>query len=167
MPSRHALHPFCAWRLLLAVFCLLLLGGCSFGPSTTIEPHEYGRGVGVVKSARSQIGVRYKRAGHSPSAGFDCSGLVWWAYDQHGLTVPRITSKQLSTGTAVSRNQMKPGDIVLFRINKRELHSGIYSGKNMFIHSPKPGSRVREDSMDIAYWKKRYLAARRPKELKQ
>ena len=154
-------------RIFLFPLFAVFLAGCSLHGGADISPHEYGRGVGVMKSARAQIGTKYKRAGQSPATGFDCSGLVWWCYDQHGISVPRITTAQLKTGEAIKKSQIRPGDILLFRINSKEWHSGIYSGGNKFIHSPKPGAKVREESLQIAYWAKRYYTARRPKDLRQ
>ncbi|MDO5483838.1 MAG: C40 family peptidase [Desulfovibrionaceae bacterium] len=109
------------------------------------------------------MGKKYRMGGASPSKGFDCSGLVYWAYRKNGLSVPRVTTDQARAGKAVSRSQLKPGDIVVFRTGQspRGLHTGIYAGGGSFIHSPRAGERVRMESMDINYWKKRLVTARR------
>lgn len=153
----------CLWSLLLLPG-LLLLGGCGFfghrtsdsGP-TPVKAHK------VVKTAYSQMGKKYRSGGASPQKGFDCSGLIWWAYQQHGVTVPRITTDQAKTGHAVPKARPRPGDIVVFRTSNspRGLHTGIYAGDGSFIHSPRTGERVRMESLDVPYWKSKLIAVRR------
>ena len=113
----------------------------------------------VVETARSQIGVPYRRGGTAPG-GFDCSGLVVWSYRQHGISVPRTTSEQMAAGNSVKRASLQPGDILVFRTNSG-LHTGIYTGRGTFIHSPKPGARVREDQLGSVYWSKAFREGRR------
>ncbi|MDR1125374.1 MAG: C40 family peptidase [Deltaproteobacteria bacterium] len=118
------------------------------------------RGDVLCRTARSQVGTRYKYGGSTPKTGFDCSGLLVWAYKQHGLSIPRTAKAQSSAGRSVQRNKLAPGDIVVFRI-KSGYHTGMYTGNNRFIHSPRSGSSVREDQLDSSYWKKAYTGARR------
>ncbi|MBD5538637.1 MAG: C40 family peptidase [Desulfovibrio sp.] len=149
---------------LLLLPVLLLPAGCGFlgqkgadnGP-TPVKAHK------VVKTAYSQMGKKYRSGGASPQKGFDCSGLIWWAYRQHGVAVPRITTEQAKTGHAVSKARPRPGDIVVFRTGNspRGLHTGIYAGGGSFIHSPRNGERVRMESLDIPYWKSKLIAVRR------
>lgn len=144
---------------------LLLFGlqGCgknviSAAPETR---YDSSRGHSVVAKARSQIGGRYKYGGSSPQTGFDCSGLIEWSYKQCGIRVPRITEDQAEAGVAVGKNQLRPGDILVFRISSRSgLHTAIYSGNGKFIHSPSSGKRVREEELN-GYWTSRYITARR------
>lgn len=116
----------------------------------------------ALNSARAQLGRPYRLGGDSPQRGFDCSGLIFWAYGQHGIEVPRQTTAQAKTGTGVSRRQLRPGDIVVFRTPgaPNGLHTGLYMGNNKFIHSPNSKSTVRIESM-TPYWQDRYLTARR------
>ncbi|WP_421903293.1 C40 family peptidase [Maridesulfovibrio sp.] len=158
--------------LRLAIFCclLILISGCG---KTVIGYSGTGSGgrishsslkYSVVKSARSQIGKPYKWGGASPNEGFDCSGLVWWVYQRHGISVPRVSWQQKAVGRSVRRSDIQAGDIVLFKIpgQGKSLHTGIYSGNGYsFIHSPKSGHRVREESMEKNYWRKYYVGARR------
>jgi cell wall-associated NlpC family hydrolase len=117
----------------------------------------------VVRTARSQIGSRYAWAGCSPDQGFDCSGLVWWAYDQSGISLPRISNDQLRAGAPVSQDRLAPADLVFFQTgkNERSIHVGIYTGDGYFVHSPNHGQRVREESMRAKYWRARFIGARR------
>lgn len=116
--------------------------------------------LAILRTARGQIGVRYRYGGASPGEGFDCSGLIYWAYRQHGVAVPRMARVQSGYGGAVRQAQLRPGDIVAFRIG-RAYHTGIYSGDGRFIHSPSKGQKVREESMRTRYWQRHYIGARR------
>ncbi|MCL1915490.1 MAG: C40 family peptidase [Desulfovibrionaceae bacterium] len=119
-----------------------------------------GNGGGIVSTARSQTGVPYRLGGTTPQKGFDCSGLVYWVYKQYGISVPRLAKAQASSGRQVNSADLKPGDIVAFRINGA-YHTGIYSGNGNFIHSPRTGSRVREENLRNGYWSKRFIGGRR------
>lgn len=117
----------------------------------------------VLQTAYSQMGRKYRLGGASPQKGFDCSGLIWWSYKRHGIKVPRITSDQAKAGRAVSKKSPRPGDIVVFRTGSspRGLHTGLYSGNGTFIHSPRKGERVRIESIEVPYWKKKLISVRR------
>ena len=117
----------------------------------------------VVAAARSLTGAPYKWGGDSPQTGFDCSGLTWWTYRQLGVDLPRISYEQYEVGQPVGRRDIRPGDLVFFRLpgNPKNMHVGIATERGTFIHSPRSGGRVREDSMDLPYWRERYIGARR------
>ncbi len=117
----------------------------------------------VVKTAQSQLGTRYVLGGASPSSGFDCSGLIYWAYKQHNISIPRITKDQAYAGKGVSTNSLQPGDILVFEQSSapNKLHTGLYVGNDQFIHSPNSKSKVRIDSVTSSYWQKSLLVARR------
>lgn len=149
--------------LLMAV---LLLSGCGMMRITGIgdlfqQDSPNFSSHKVVRTAQGQIGTRYRMGGSSPSAGFDCSGLIWWAFRQHGITVPRVTTGQTNAGARTSQPQ--PGDILVFRIGGRGtgLHTGLYAGNGQFVHSPSSGKRVRMDNLADSYWKPRLIAIRR------
>jgi cell wall-associated NlpC family hydrolase len=107
--------------------------------------------------------IRYVRGGHEPSTGFDCSGFVHYVFRQtFGLMLPYDAPSQFHDGKYVARNQMQTGDLVFFHEGKRISHVGIYLDEGHFIHSPRPGKRVRVDNLDSTYWAKRFAGARRP-----
>ena len=140
----------------------MLLTGCGlFRP--TDDGHTPASAQKVMQSAYSQIGSKYRLGGASPQKGFDCSGLIYWAYSKHGVKVPRITTDQAKTGKSVSKFSAHAGDIVVFRTGSspRGLHTGIYAGDNSFIHSPGKGKRVRMDKIDDKYWKDKLVSVRR------
>lgn len=155
--------------LLLALFmAVFLLSGCGMMRITGVGDlfQQSGPGLSshkVVRTAQGQIGTRYRMGGSSPSAGFDCSGLIWWSFRQHGITVPRVTTDQINAGSRISRPE--PGDILVFRIGGRGtgLHTGLYAGNGQFVHSPSSGKRVRMDKLADDYWQPRLIAIRRIK----
>lgn len=115
----------------------------------------------TVAIALQQLGAPYRYGGHDPS-GFDCSGLVYYAYQQQGIKIPRSTGTQLRFSKKVSRTELRSGDLVFFRISKRKIsHVGIYIGESRFVHSPSPGKRVHVSSLKNPYWDKRYIRAGR------
>jgi cell wall-associated NlpC family hydrolase len=150
-------------RLLsLCAVCLLLpqLAGCSLRPGAGGGGERAVPGNAVSKVALSMVGAPYRIGGSAPEKGFDCSGLVFWAYARNGITVPRTTAEQSGTGAPVRRSELKPGDILVFRI-KGGLHTAVYVGENRFVHSPGSGKKVRVDTMSGDYWTTRLVAARR------
>lgn len=113
--------------------------------------------------ALNMLGTKYRLGGGTPNTGFDCSGLVIYAAEKSlGLKLPRRSAEIAREGEAVKRTELKKGDLVFFNtLGKRNSHVGIYLGDHKFVHAPRAGSVVRVESMDIAYWKKRYNGARR------
>jgi cell wall-associated NlpC family hydrolase len=121
----------------------------SFGPPPTSNAVPGGRYSGVVGVAMRYLGTPYVYGGASPS-GFDCSGLVMYAYAQVGVSLPHNTVAQwnYSNSVSVSRSQLQPGDLVFFYGLG---HVGIYVGGGNFIHAPHTGSVVRIDSLSGSY----------------
>ncbi len=70
--------------------------------------------LAVVRAAESQLGVPYVFGGASPSQGFDCSGLVQWAWRQAGVSIPRTTEVQWPALTHVSLGALEPGDLLFY-----------------------------------------------------
>lgn len=77
---------------------------------------------------------------------FDCSGLVMWAYQKVGISLPHYTGDQWTAGTHVSRNELRPGDLVFFYGDLH--HVGIYVGAGMMIHAPQTGDVIHIASID-------------------
>lgn len=115
----------------------------------------------LLRKARSAIGTPYVRGGSSPG-GFDCSGLVRWAYQSVGVKLPRTAREQSVVGRRISNvEDMRAGDIVAFRHPRRGYHTGIYVGDGKFIHSPRRRTTVRINSLNDPYFSKTFLGARR------
>src|SRR3989442_5105057 len=76
----------------------------------------HGSGDAVVAAAMTQLGVPYVWGGETPGIGFDCSGLVQWAYAQIGIALPRTTNQQVLVGIAVTNvDELRPGDLIFTR----------------------------------------------------
>ncbi|MGZ4291462.1 MAG: NlpC/P60 family protein [Gaiellaceae bacterium] len=112
---------------------------------------------GVVGVAMSQLGTPYVWGGAAPG-GFDCSGLVMWAYAQVGVSLPHSSYAQYGMGVPVSRDQLAPGDLVFF---DGLGHVGIYIGGGQFVHAPHTGDVVKISSLDEAWYASAYVGARR------
>ena len=112
---------------------------------------------GVAGIALSQLGTPYVWGGSAPG-GFDCSGLVMWAYAQVGVSLPHSTYAQWGDGVAVSRDQLQPGDLVFF---DGLGHVGIYIGGGQFVHAPHTGDVVKISSLDESWYASTYVGARR------
>jgi cell wall-associated NlpC family hydrolase len=162
---------------LLFLLCLLslTLGGCgtqSVRPPEG-EPEPAAAAAPVVKAtdgasnvalqALAYLGVPYRTAGLSPQTGFDCSGLVAYAYREGaGLSLPRNTFDLSRLGVAIEPDALRPGDLVFYNTQRRDFsHVGIYLGEDRFIHAPSSGGEVRVESLRADYWVRRYNGARR------
>ena len=119
----------------------------------------------MVFTAMNFLGVRYKRGGNDADTGFDCSGFTRQVFETSlGLVLPRRADEQAKAAglVAVKKDELQPGDLVFFNTLRRTFsHVGIYVGEGKFIHAPKPGGEVRVESMNFAYWAKRFTGARR------
>jgi hypothetical protein len=101
--------------------------------------HRYRRIGRVVRAALRQRGTRYVWGGASPS-GFDCSGLVMWAYGRAGMRLPHSTYSLVRIGRRVRLGAMLPGDLVFM---DGDGHVGIYVGHGAVVHAPHSGDVVR------------------------
>ncbi|WP_232329112.1 LysM peptidoglycan-binding domain-containing protein [Metabacillus litoralis] len=116
----------------------------------------------LIKDTKNYLGVPYQWGGTSPS-GFDCSGFVYYMFNQHGIDSSRNTSAGLyKTGTAIAKNQLQPGDLVFFAVNTTGTitHVGFYMGDNQFI-SATSSKGIAAYTMDNSYWGKYYVGAKR------
>jgi cell wall-associated NlpC family hydrolase len=102
---------------------------------------------GVVGIAMQYLGTPYVWGGASPG-GFDCSGLVMYAYSQVGVSLPHSSYAQYSAGVPVSMSELQPGDLVFFYGLG---HVGIYIGGGSFIHAPHTGDVVKISSISGSY----------------
>ena len=119
----------------------------------------------MVITALNFLGVPYRRGGNTADSGFDCSGFTRQVFETSlGLVLPRRADEQAKAQglVAVKRDELQPGDLVFFNTLRRTFsHVGIYVGEGKFIHAPKPGGEVRVESMNFAYWAKRFTGGRR------
>jgi cell wall-associated NlpC family hydrolase len=102
------------------------------------------RGV-VVQAALTQIGTPYAWGGAAPG-GFDCSGLVMWAFQQAGIALPHSSQALAQGGQPVAVSDLQPGDVLTFYSDAS--HAGIYIGDGMMVHSSTFGQPVRVVPME-------------------
>ena len=116
----------------------------------------------VVQVAESYAGSRYVSGGSSPS-GFDCSGFTQYVYGKCGVTLSRTSYTQATQGTAVSKSELQPGDLLLFHYYGSSSigHVGIYVGNGKFIHAANSNRGVVYDSIESGYYADNYAGARR------
>lgn len=101
--------------------------------------------------AKQYLGTWYKWGGSNPSTGFDCSGLLQYAWAKSGVKIPRTTYDQWQTGRPVAINGLHPGDAVFFRGSDARGnlpgHVGMYIGHGQFIEAPHTGAQVRVSNL--------------------
>lgn len=113
-----------------------------------------------------QVGKPYRWGGSSPNTGFDCSGLIYYAYkDVIRIKMPRTANEMyhLRDAAPVKRAELESGDLVFFNIANRGVadHVGVYLGNGKFIQSPRTGEEIRISMMNNDYWQDHYVGARR------
>lgn len=118
----------------------------------------------IIKTAKQQLRKKYRWGGASPRRGFDCSGLVQYAYKSAKIKLPRTAAQQYKHTKRVSLSHLKAGDLIFFHTRRRSHtrinHVGIYMGGGNFIHAPRRGKRVSISKLDH-YWKRRAIGAGR------
>jgi peptidoglycan DL-endopeptidase CwlO len=99
-----------------------------------------GQGAIAVQAALTQVGAPYAWGGAAPG-GFDCSGLVIWAFQQAGIALPHSSQALAHGGQPVSLSDLQPGDVLTFYSDAS--HAGIYIGDGLMVHSSTYGVPVR------------------------
>jgi len=118
-------------------------------PEAAVEPSPGGTSEGViaVQAALTRVGSPYSWGAAGPGA-FDCSGLVMWAFQQAGISLPHSSYALAAGGMPVSRDQLQPGDVVNFYSDAS--HTGIYVGDGMVVHASTYGQPVKVVPLDGA-----------------
>ncbi len=137
-------------------------------PLVIVAPRTItGNAADIVKTALDALGTPYVWGGTAEN-GFDCSGLVQWAYSQHGIRLPRMSRDQARSGSEVTPvlDALRPGDILLFAAQPGGgvTHVGMYVGEQTFVHSSNTGvklSRLESQDSEGAWWVARWVGARR------
>ena len=110
----------------------------------------------IVNYAYTFLGTPYLWGGNTPS-GFDCSGFMQYVYAHFGMQITRTTYTQINQGVPVSKDQLKPGDLIFFGTYDDPHHVGMYVGRYSYIHSPHTGDVIKISSL----YGTDYLCARR------
>ena len=128
----------------------------------TSTPATSSKGSEVVATAKQYLGCSYIYGGAGPSS-FDCSGFTMYIFGKFGVSLPHGATSQSNAGTYVSKDNLQPGDLVIFRDwdNVEIGHCGIYIGGGMFIHAANPKRGVVTDTLNSGYYYERYVTGRR------
>lgn len=127
--------------------------------TTTSSASASKNGGSVVETAKSYIGSSYVYGASGPSS-FDCSGFTSYIYKQYGVSLNRTAAGQYSNGTAVSKDELQPGDLVMFGKSGIN-HVGIYIGGGQMVHAANPSRGVTTDTINSGYYYNNYVGARR------
>jgi cell wall-associated NlpC family hydrolase len=159
------------WILVLALALLpvMAFADAMANPSLELDtaasaPEKQEHSASLIDYALSLVGVNYKYGGLSPETGMDCSGFVSYVFlHAVGLELPHNAFAISREGRKISRNELKPGDLVFFHTLRRAFsHVGIYLGDNLFVHSASSKTgQVEISDMQDSYWSKRFNGARR------
>ena len=115
-------------------------------------------GERAAKIALEAVGIPYRWGGMSPTTGFDCSGLVRWAYGRVGIEVPHNSYALWATGREVERSRMAAGDVLVF---SGFGHVGLYLGGGRMVHAPQTGRHVETVELASSNYGSRLVGARR------
>lgn len=140
------------------VTALALLFSSMFGLSTDAATQT--KGEKVAAYAQTLKGKPYKYGGTTPK-GFDASGFTQYVYSKSlKVKLPRTSADQFKKGESVKLQNLQAGDLVFYKTDgKKVSFVGIYIGKKQFIGATSKGVRVQ--SMDLEYWKTKYVGAKR------
>ena len=171
-------------RLLLAALTAVTLNACAStgavprpfplpggapgagGPPTPVRPPGVrgtaaADGYSISSTALALRGAPYRNGGDDP-AGFDCSGLVKYVFERHGVAMPRQAREQFQIGQPVEPAALEPGDLVFFTtVAPGASHVGILVGGDQFVHAPTTNGVVRVESLNSQYWSSRFVGAKR------
>jgi cell wall-associated NlpC family hydrolase len=157
-------------RNLIAGVLVCLLAACGSAPpaperASESPPRRAGfseQGHEVALFALGLIDTGYRFGGKNPEAGFDCSGMVSYIYNQAaGVKISGSAADIARKGRPVERGNLRPGDLVFFNTRNAPFsHVGIYIGDDRFVHAPSGNGRVRIDQLSARYYAQRFEAAR-------
>jgi cell wall-associated NlpC family hydrolase len=157
--SRSCLFPFAVLVSVAAIAAApaqAIVDESERGPSTFAPAPT--RAERALKAALEVVGTPYRWGGESPATGFDCSGLVRWAYGRVGVELPHNSYALYSEGRRVREARMEPGDILFF---EGLGHVGLYVGNGRMVHSPETGRNVEVVRLSATNYGARLVGARR------
>lgn len=153
-------------RRAAAVALALALAGCALFQTDAEDLRD-----DIVDTALDQVGEDYEYGGADPWDGFDCSGLVFYSYGEHGIKLPRSSREQRKTGRHVNFSEARPADLLFYNFNDAKpkpgekppiaLHVALYIGDGKAVHAPVRDGEVEVIDVTRPHWRQRYLGARR------
>jgi murein DD-endopeptidase len=157
-PRRHVVCALVLATLLAAALAAAPLAGAADGKRDAHAVAEApSPGERAARIALQAVGAPYRYGGESPASGFDCSGLVRWAYGQVGIELPHSSYALALAGRRVAPSRLEPGDLLFF---EGLGHVGLYLGSGRMVHAPQSGRRVEVQRLS-GWYAERLVGARR------
>ncbi|WP_019638644.1 C40 family peptidase [Paenibacillus fonticola] len=132
----------------------------------SVESVAVSKGTQVVNFGKKYMGTPYKfGASTSTTSVFDCSSFMKHIFKKYGVNLPRTSAAQSKVGVAVSKKNLKAGDLVFFSSGSRSTgknitHVAVYVGNGKILHTyGKPGVTISD--LNSGTWKRTYIKARR------
>ena len=153
-------------RKVLVLFMLALFASaCSSSKKIVYNPKKtITKADRIIATALQFKGVKYKYGG-TTRKGMDCSGLVYVAFGEENIPLPRISRNMAKKGRKIGLSKVAKGDLVFFKINRNSnqinhvgLVTAIKNGQVFFIHSTS-SKGVIVSSLSEKYWKKNFVKA--------
>jgi cell wall-associated NlpC family hydrolase len=170
VPAHHMIHR-ALLPMLLSVAALIT--GCASAPPQSHQPYAGGQAVAIPRPAEMSIGgaiaelamgmvgTRYRYGGTDPREDFDCSGLVFYAYNKAGYAVPRTSQEQFRVARKIALGEAGAGDLMFFQDQTKLSHVGIYLGDGLFVHAPATGQHVAVANINSPYYQRHLIAVGR------
>ena len=127
-------------------------------PRPVVRTPRPTKGERASRIALRALGIPYRWGGESPASGFDCSGLVRWAYLGVGIDLPHSSYALYGTGRRVPPGRVRSGDLLFF---EGLGHVGLYVGKGRMVHAPQTGRNVEIVRLARSSYGRRLIGARR------
>jgi cell wall-associated NlpC family hydrolase len=150
---------------MLALALAVFLFGCTIEDTAARPEPNRARpslkptlGLRAARIALKAVGVPYRWGGSSPSTGFDCSGLVSWAYGRLGIALPHSSYALYGKGRSVQAARLRAGDVLFFSGLD---HVGLYLGRGRMVHAPHSGRLVEVVRLGHSGYGGRLVGARR------
>lgn len=166
MTRLAAAAPAGSLRLVPLLGMALLAAGCALFQTDPDDLREE-----IAETALDQVGEDYEYGGADPWDGFDCSGLVYYSYGEHGIKLPRSSREQRKAGRHVNFSEARPADLLFYNFSDAKpkpgerpplaLHVALYLGDGKAVHAPVRDGEVEVIDVTEPHWRKRYLGARR------
>ena len=145
---------------------LLLSTSCGGARKSSVRPISDSKTDRIIQQAQSFAGTRYKFGG-TTKRGVDCSGLIYTAFGNENIVLPRISRDMAKRGKPVKAKDILKGDLLFFRTSKsskRINHVGLVTqakdGEVYFIHAT-TSKGVLTSNLNERYWSRAYVTARR------
>ena len=150
-------------KVLVVLIFFLMCGSCASSKNSSTRK-SISKADKVVENALKYKGVKYKFGGTS-KRGMDCSGLIYVAFGQENIQLPRVSREMAKRGRKISLSKVKKGDLLFFRtvnsrrrINHVGLITSIKNGQILFIHSTS-SKGVIVSALSQKYWKNAFVKA--------